>query len=327
MRVTRRNQRGCNARHLDRTAQHTEAGGRHIDTSRSGENIYRSFCSSTKNLTLQEAELEYYRKTYSGMLEKRKASNIKNRHPDRNQGLTIEKLYHSTRYGPVETIFQLGKKGQSASPEMLRDIFGEYNRTIATLTKRHYRVLSYALHLDESTPHLHIRGIWDYKDKDGVRCIGQAEALRILGIDRPDPTRPADRHNNAQMTFDAMAREILLDICEAHGLAVEREALASQHHIDKGEYIVKQIQAKGTEAQRKTVEASVRLAKIEAELEAKQTELEAKQAELEDIERRADAIRHTGIGALLQDIDREAERKQRVHEREQAQLYDDDLLH
>ena len=85
-------------------------------------------------------------------------------------------------------------------------------------------VLDWALHLDESTPHIHERHVFDGENKYGEVAPQQEKALEALGFDLPDPDKPLSRRNNRKITFDAACRKMLFEIAKRHGLELEEEA-------------------------------------------------------------------------------------------------------
>lgn len=309
MRVTRRNQRRCSASHLDRTAGHTEQGKRHIDPDRTSLNRYRS-CYPEEQLTLKEAEKKYYREHYSDMVEAKRQRNIKNRHADRNRNLSVEALYNSERYGPIETIYQVGKQGQTVSADTLEAVFDSYNQKIQEVTKGHYHILSYAMHLDEATPHIHIRGVWDYRDKDGVLCIGQAQALRELGIERPDPERKADRHNNAMMTIDRISRELFLEACQEHDLEVIVEPLRGARHEETREYVLKEQMKKYKDVKEQLTRDMNQAAAVQEKLSALEAAAAAAEERLEAAEKAIAALPE-GVWEFIRDMDKESKRSRK----------------
>ena len=60
----------------------------------------------------------------------------------------------------------------------------------------HVHVLDWALHLDESTPHIHERHVFDCENKYGEVAPQQEKALESLGFELPDPDKPLSRRNN-----------------------------------------------------------------------------------------------------------------------------------
>lgn len=58
------------------------------------------------------------------------------------------------------------------------------------------------LHVDEATPHVHVRRVWFVEDeKTGHEIIGKNKALEELGIAPPRPDKSIGRYNNAKMTL------------------------------------------------------------------------------------------------------------------------------
>ena len=92
----------------------------------------------------------------------------------------------------------------------------------------------------------------------------------------PYPEKKQGRQNNRKISFDSICRELLLNICELHGLDVEREAIyGGQANRDKNDYII--------EVQReKIAELEQHNAELTAENEAKSRLIAQKAAELDD---------------------------------------------
>ena len=82
----------------------------------------------------------------------------------------------------------------------------------------HVHVLDWALHLDESTPHIHERHVFDCENKYGEIAPQQEKALEALGFELPDPAKPLSRRNNRKITFDAACRKMLFDALDAKPL-------------------------------------------------------------------------------------------------------------
>ena len=88
----------------------------------------------------------------------------------------------------------------------------------------HVHLLDWALHLDESTPHIHERHVFDCENKYSEVAPQQEKALEALGFELPDPAKPLSRRNNRKITFDAACRKMLFEIAKRHGLELEEEA-------------------------------------------------------------------------------------------------------
>ena len=103
----------------------------------------------------------------------------------------------------------------------------------------HVHVLDWALHLDESTPHIHERHVFDCENKYGEVAPQQEKALEALGFDLPDPEKPLSRRNNRKITFDAACRKMLFDIAQRHGLELEEEAeYGNRKYLEKQDFIL-----------------------------------------------------------------------------------------
>ena len=103
----------------------------------------------------------------------------------------------------------------------------------------HIHILDWALHLDEGTPHIHERHVFDCENRYGELCPQQEKALEELGIPLPKPEQPKGKHNNRKQTFDAVCRTILFDIAKRHGLHLEQEpSYGGRDYLEKQDYIL-----------------------------------------------------------------------------------------
>ena len=99
--------------------------------------------------------------------------------------------------------------------------------------------MDWALHLDESTPHIHERHVFDCENKYGEVAPQQEKALEALGFDLPDPNKPLSRRNNRKITFDAACRKMLFEIAKRHGLELEEEAeYGNRKYLEKQDFIL-----------------------------------------------------------------------------------------
>ena len=122
----------------------------------------------------------------------------------------------------------------------------------------HVHVLDWALHLDESTPHIHERHVFDCENKYGEIAPQQEKALEALGFELPDPNKPLSRRNNRKITFDAACRKMLFEIAKRHGLELEEEAeYGNRKYLEKQDFILaKQKQeAEQVKAEKEAAEA------------------------------------------------------------------------
>ena len=103
----------------------------------------------------------------------------------------------------------------------------------------HVHILDFALHMDETTPHIHERHVFDCENKYGELCPQQEKALEALGIPLPDPNKPRGRNNNRKMTFDLICRNLLFDVCRQYGLEIEEAPeYGGKKYLEKQEFII-----------------------------------------------------------------------------------------
>ena len=276
LKLTRHNGRAgahgtYNPKHNDRSF--ILSNSEHIDPERAKGNIYcdcfHGFRSALDpqdpdNLaaTFSEIEQQFYENRYSEFIEKQNERNAKIRHTERNR--SIPDLLSSRKTCPEETIYQLGTLDEHASAEDLLNIVTEFIEAFKAKYGDHVHVLDWALHLDESTPHIHERHVFDCENKYGEVAPQQEKALEALGFELPDPDKPLSRRNNRKITFDAACRKMLLEIAKRHGLDLEEEAeYGNRKYLEKQDFI---------------------LAKQKEQLAAQQSKLDALTLKVSDME-------------------------------------------
>ena len=182
-------------------------------------------------------ERQFYESRYSNFVESQNERNAKIRHTERNR--SIPDLLSSRKTCPEETIYQLGTLDEHASAEVLLNIVTEFIEEFKAKFGDHVHVLDWALHLDESTPHIHERHVFDCENKYGEVAPQQEKALEALGFELPDPNKPLSRRNNRKITFDAACRKMLFEIAKRHGLELEEEAeYGNRKYLEKQDFIL-----------------------------------------------------------------------------------------
>ena len=178
-----------------------------------------------ETLTNEEAESLYYQIFYKKWLDDQNEKHLKSRHTERIKNMDM--VRENKNYCPEEALLKIGKmKDVQVDPDIYNKCVDEYISFLKETYGTHLHILDWNTHFDEPGGiHTHIRCVWDYTDeKDGLLKIGQDKALEQLGFDLPDPTQKRSRYNNRKQPFTAQNREKWLDICEAHGIEVERIA-------------------------------------------------------------------------------------------------------
>lgn len=250
MKLTKHNGRAgkdgvYNPKHNDRSfdPSHSE----HIDADRSRDNVYWDCYGGLRRgggpsedeelaETFSEIERRYYDQHYGYYVLQQHFRNEKNRHPERNR--SIDDLLSNKKTCPEETILQIGKKEEHVSADVLLEVAVEFMGELERRFGKHVHILDWALHLDESTPHIHERHVFDCENQWGELCPQQEKALELLGFELPHPNARISRFNNRKMVYDAACRTLLFDICKAHGLELDEEPeYGGRAYLEKQDYI------------------------------------------------------------------------------------------
>ena len=251
LKLTRHNGRAgthgtYNPKHTDRSFN--LANSEHIDQERAKGNIYWDCFHGFRSVlappdpddlaaTFSDVERRFYETHYTAFVEGQNERNAKNRHTERNR--SIPDLLSSRKTCPEETICQLGTLDEHASAEDLLNIVTEFIDEFKAKFGDHVHVLDWALHLDESTPHIQERHVFDCENQYGEIAPQQEKALEALGFELPDPAKPLSRRNNRKITFDAACRKMLFEIAKRHGLDLEEEAeYGNRKYLEKQDFIL-----------------------------------------------------------------------------------------
>ena len=280
LKLTRHNGRAgthgtYNPRHNDRSFN--LANSEHIDPERAKGNIYwdcfHGFRSALDpqdpddlGATFSDVERQFYESRYTTFIEGQNERNAKIRHTERNR--SIPDLLSSRKTCPEETIYQLGTLDEHASAEDLLSVVTEFIEEFKAKYGDHVHVLDWALHLDESTPHIHERHVFDCENKYGEVAPQQEKALEALGFDLPDPDKPLSRRNNRKIIFDAACRRMLFEIAKRHGLELEEEAeYGNRKYLEKQDFILAKQKAQLAAQQSKLDELTLKVSEMETLLE------------------------------------------------------------
>ena len=262
MKAVMHNGREGSGRHNDRTflqdksAQERQEMAPHIDAAKTADNMVwrvgRKGWHRGAGGDIEAAERAYYKKAYSASQEAKNARYRAQRHPERCR--STDDLYTGKQTRPEEQILQIGSKDEQVDPEVFRACVMDYIKELNDWNRahrHHMQILSVSIHFDETTPHAHIRRVWEHDSRDG-RTLGQDKALEAAGVPLPD--------------------QKWLDICQAHGLDIDREPVPGMRHKDKADFIRDQQEA---------VLASLRTQTDKARAEAEKARSEAHRASIE----------------------------------------------
>ena len=276
MKLTRHNGRSgkhgtYNPRHNDR--RFDVENSEHIDAERVQQNVYwdcyRGFRihklrenSEQTDFSFEEIERMYYYEHYADHVDAQNARNEKTRHTERNR--TVEDLLKSNKTCPEESIYQIGTIEESVPLETLALIVSEFYEEFEKRFGSHIHILDWALHLDEGTPHIHERHVFDCENRYGELCPQQEKALEKLGFELPVPTKPKGKNNNRKQVFDAVCRTLLFDISRKHGIHLEQEpSYGGRAYLEKQDYILMKQKEKLVQQEQKLEELTLKIEDVE----------------------------------------------------------------
>ena len=273
MRASRHNGRSgkhgvYDVKHNDRDFDVTNC--EHIDAERTKENVYwdcyQGYClngsTSERKMTFTEIEKAYYFEHYGDHVDAQNERNEKGGHPERNR--TTDDVLKNNKTCPEETVLQLGNIECSVTHDVLAKVVAEFFEEFEKRYGSHVHILDWALHLDESTPHVHARQVYDALNQYGELCPQQEKALEELGFELPDPTKKKGRFNNRKMSFDAECRRMFLDIGQKNGVELEYEPeYGGASYLEKQDYIIEKQKQQIAELQANLDSISMKISDME----------------------------------------------------------------
>ena len=291
-RVSRHNGRAgksgaYSSKHNDRKFDAENAD--HIDSSRTHLNMYWDYQNGLRSheeqqhgdyLTFADVEKQFYTERYSAYIAGQHERNRKNGQSKRNR--TVEDLLKDKRTCPEETIYQIGKQGSETPPSVLLEVLNDYHVRFNERFGEHVHIIDWALHLDETTPHVHERHVFDVVNKYGEVELKQEKALAELGISRPKSGKDSGQYNNRKMAFDAICRDMFITACKEHGLEIEEEPIyGGQAYREKNDFIIQSQQAEIAQQQETISQQQQALASLQAHQAQNSQVLMQQQAEID----------------------------------------------
>lgn len=226
----------ANADHIDASRTHLNAYWDYVNGLRTGDQ--RAYEDENGQIpSFADAEKAFYEERYRNFIQGQNERNAKSRHTERNR--TAEQILQDKRFCPEESIYQFGEKGGGATGEQLMAIVTEFKAAFEQRYGSHVHIIDWALHMDETTPHIQERHCFDYINKYGEIEPKQERALEQLGIPLPHPGEKQSCFNCRKITFDAACRELLIDIAKTHGLDVEETVkYGGKAHREKTDMVI-----------------------------------------------------------------------------------------
>lgn len=242
----------------------------HIDAERTKRNVYwdcyqgYSFAGSSEERQFNFTEIEraYYFEHYGDFVDAQNERNELARHPERNR--TIEDVLKNNKTCPEESVLQLGNIDHAVTADVLAKVVAEFFDEFNKRYGSHIHILDWALHLDEGTPHVHERHVFDAKNKYGELCPQQDKALEELGFELPDPTKKKGKFNNRKMSFDAECRKLFLETAQRNGVLVDCEPVyGGASYLEKQDFIIENQKKRIAEKQAVLDEITMRVSDME----------------------------------------------------------------
>ena len=235
----------------------------------------------------EKVEQAFYSQRYFDYCDGQHERNFKRGHTERDR--TTEDLRLSKKTCPEESIIQIGTKEEHVDPVVLLKIASQYFSEFEKRFGTNVHILDWALHLDEATPHIHERHVFDVVNQYGEVQPAQDKALEALGVTLPYPDKPKSKTNNRKVMFDSICRTMLFDICKKHGLDLDEEpSYGGRKYLEKQDYILMKQNQKLAEQekqigqkQQEISEAEARIGKTELALKEMESQLSEKQQDLE----------------------------------------------
>ena len=286
MKATRHN--GRSGEHGTYDAKHNDRrfdveNSEHIDAERTKMNVYwdcyqgyslQNDKDERARFTFTEIEKAYYVEKYSDHVDGQNERNRKARHYDRVK--TIDAILENNKTCPEETLLQLGNMDGAVSADVLAQVSAEYFEEFNRRYGSHVHILDRALHLDEATPHIHERHVFDVVNQYGELCPQQDKALEELGFELPKPNEKKGKYNNRKMVFDEECRKLFISICQNHGLTIDVEPVyGGASYLEKQDFIIMN-QKKRIEEKQAVLDGLVMIASFLSEMAGSSVQLSAR---------------------------------------------------
>ena len=176
------------------------------------------------------------------------------------------------KHPPRETIFQIGSMDNPISRQQAKGILMYQGERLEEMDSENFVLLSYDIHMDEGSPHMHARYLL-LDEKGEVNTEG---GLRALGVEPPVPydkwakdqnekrakraekngkqyqtVKPkSSTNNNRLMTFTKNMRESFEELVEEYGISINTHRTRKKHLTQRAE----KAERKRAQAERKKQE-------------------------------------------------------------------------
>ena len=291
----------CRSAKMDKAGLHNDRNfdigtAAHIDSTRTSQNRYYTY-NGDHERTFLEIEQAFYKEHFSDYIESQNERNTKAGHKERNR--SIEDYYFNKKTRPEDVLLQIGDVEYHATGDELWECALKYKDRFEEQFGDKCKILDMALHLDEATPHVHIRRTWLSEDARGHEQVNMEKCLRELDIILPDGSKPIDKYNNQKITFSKLEREMFIKICEEEGFEIDRTNGGRNKHLSVEEYKEMKVAELNIDLIQEKIEEVIKIALENERLNEKYRK------ELESLRKKSLSEKMSFISDLSEDIRRE----------------------
>lgn len=209
-----------------------------------------------------EIERAYYHNTFIDSIDAQNERHIRSRHKERCREL--DDILKDPKTCPEESVYQLGTKDGHEDPVLFTRVVVELFDELIKRYGSNFKILDWALHMDEATPHIHERHVFFADDGYGMLFPKQGKACEALGFELPDPTKKEGPKNNRKMSFDAEVRKLYIEIAEKYGVIIEKVPLEGRTHLEKNDFILAKQNEEIAQKQEELNELTMKISDIDA---------------------------------------------------------------
>ena len=241
-----------------------------IWTEKTGELSQAQFRSK---YNLESIQREIYSDLFSEGIEAQNQRHIDGGHADRCKN--VDDYFDNPKKGLRETILQIGNAEDGSSLGTEEYLWNAAMKLKDEKEQMGCHVVSMELHLDESSPHIHMQET--FKSSRGMP--EQSRALKEAGIQRPDLSKPEGKHNNALITYTKWERERFEALVRDMGLSIEpSERCDRKHETDKN----KALKSKNDELEKIVNEKSQVITDLDSGINKKKRALDKYKSEFDE---------------------------------------------
>ena len=214
-----------------------------------------------RKFNFEQVEHAFYSTTFGDSIDAQNERHIQSRHKERIR--EVDDVLNDPKTCPEESVYQLGTKDGHEDPALFVQVAAELFEEMNKRYSSNFKILDWALHMDEATPHIHERHVFFADDGHGMLFPKQAKACEALGFEPPDPDKKEGPKNNRKMSFDTEVRRLFIEIAEKHGVIIEKIPLEGKTHLEKNDFILAKQEEEIRQNQEKIDEMTLKISDLD----------------------------------------------------------------